>query len=214
MVDLMNKKDKPIYTIEDGKYLIVLARKAILHYLSFGKHLPIPEDTPENLQKKSGIFVTLNIPDETGRKNLRGCIGYPLPILPLNQATIQAAVSSAVNDPRFSVVDIEEMKEIVIEVTILTPPEKIDVEKPEEYLKKIKIGRDGLIVKKKGWSGLLLPQVPVEWEWDVEEFLEHTCNKAGLPASCWKDKDTIIESFAGIIYKEETPNGEIVEKEI
>ncbi|NHJ39354.1 MAG: TIGR00296 family protein [Asgard group archaeon] len=202
-----------MYTIEDGKYLIDLARKSIIHYLTFKKHLPIPEDSPKKFQKKSGVFVTLNIPDETGRKNLRGCIGYILPLFPLNQATIQTAVSSAINDPRFPAVILDEMKEIVIEITILTPPEKIVVNKPEEYLEKIKIGRDGLIVKKGGWSGLLLPQVPIEWEWDVEEFLEHTCNKAGLPGNCWKDKDTEIESFQGIIFKEITPNGEVVEKD-
>ncbi|NHJ47652.1 MAG: TIGR00296 family protein [Asgard group archaeon] len=209
----MAETNKPVYTLNDGKYLISIARKSILNYLTFKKELPMPDDAPHKLMEKSGVFVTLNKPDDSGKKNLRGCIGYILPVYPLVQATIQTAVSSAISDYRFPQVTIDEMKDIVIEVTILTPPEKIIVTKSEEYLSKIKIGRDGLIVKQGGNSGLLLPQVPVEWNWDVKEFLQHTCNKAGLPLNCWEDLNTEIQSFSGIIYAEETPNGEVKEKE-
>ena len=202
------------YTLEDGKYLVTLARKAILHHLSFGKSLSPPKDAPSKLTEKSGVFVTLNSIDENKHKSLRGCIGFPLPVYPLVDATIQAANSAAFRDFRFPTVGINEMPNIVVEVTILTKPVVLEVKSSEEYLKLIKIGRDGLIVKRHGASGLLLPQVPVDWGWDVKEFLEHTCNKAGLNKDCWKDQSTVIERFSGIIFQEEEPNGAIVQEEI
>ena len=210
----MEQNEEPSYTLEDGKFLITLARKSILNYLTFNKLLSQPEDIPAKFLEESGVFVTLNKQDNKGEKKLRGCIGFPTPIYSLVQATIEAAKSAAVSDPRFPIVEIEEMKEIVVEVTILTPPKLMEVKDPKEYLKKIKIGRDGLIVKSGGRSGLLLPQVPVEWNWTVEEFLEHTCGKAWLPEDCWKDLSTEIYSFSGIIYQEVEPNGEVVPKEI
>ncbi|NHJ32793.1 MAG: TIGR00296 family protein [Asgard group archaeon] len=203
-----------MYTLEDGKYLVTLARKSILHYLTFNKLLQQPEDIPAKFLEESGVFVTLNKPDEKGNKKLRGCIGFPTPVHTLVQATIEAAKSSAVSDPRFPPVEIDEMKEILIEVTILTPPKLMEVKDPKDYLKRIKIGRDGLIVRRGGSSGLLLPQVPVEWNWTVEEFLEHTCGKAWLPGDCWKDLNTELYSFSGIIYKELEPKGEVVLKDI
>jgi hypothetical protein len=98
----------------------------------------------------------------------------------------------------------------VFEVTVLTPPVEIDVSDPMEYLEKIKVGRDGLIIRHSFSSGLLLPQVPVEYSWSTEEFLQHTCEKAGLEKDAWKNKKVKIEKFEGIIFKEETPNGAIV----
>ncbi len=106
------------------------------------------------------------------------------------------------------------MKNIVVEVTVLTPPQELKVNDPKEYLQKIKIGRDGLIVRNGIRSGLLLPQVPIDWGWNVKEFLEHTCNKADLPKDCWKDSKTTIKSFSGIIFQEEEPNGKVVQEEI
>lgn len=210
----MEENEEPSYTLEDGKFLVTLARKSILHYLTFNKLLQQPEDTPTKFLEESGVFVTLNKPDKQGHKKLRGCIGFPTPVYSLVQATIDAAKSSAVSDPRFPTVEIDEMKEILIEVTILTPPKLMQVKDPKEYLKKIKIGRDGLIVKSGEKSGLLLPQVPVEWNWTVEEFLEHTCGKAWLNGDCWKNLSTEIYSFSGIIYQELEPSGEVVLKEV
>ena len=202
------------YSVEEGSFLISLARKSIINYLTFGKDLEEPKDCPKGLTENSGVFVTLKKMTPDGGKNLRGCIGFPLPHYPLVQATILAAKSAAVNDHRFPTVTISEMNEIAIEVTILTPPFVLEVNDPKEYLKQIKIGVDGLIVKRAGRSGLLLPQVPVDWGWNVEEFLEHTCGKAGLPSNCWKDKKTIIERFSGIVFEEEEPNGEVKQKDI
>lgn len=202
------------YSLDEGTFLIKLARKAILNYLTFGENLSQPTDSPPSLLEESGVFVTLQKITPDGGRNLRGCIGFPMPNYPLVQATILAAKSAAVGDPRFPPVTVQEMNDIAIEVSILTQPIELEVNDPKEYLQKIKIGRDGLIARKGGRSGLLLPQVPVDWKWETEEFLEHTCNKAGLPADCWKDKNTIILRFSGIIYEEEEPNGEIKRKGI
>jgi hypothetical protein len=202
------------YSLEDGKYLVRLARKSILHYLTFNEILPEPKDAPTKFFEESGVFVTLNRLTKNGEKQLRGCIGFPLPIYPLIKGTIEAAKSAAVNDHRFPTVTIDQMKDIVVEVTILTPPQEIKVTDPKEYLEKIKIGRDGLIIRKGSWSGLLLPQVPIEWKWNAEQFLDHTCNKAGLPGDCWKDPKTKVLRFSGIIFQEVNPNGEIEPKKI
>jgi len=202
------------YSLDEGTFLIKLARKSILNYLTFGEILNQPADSPPSLLEESGVFVTLQKITPDGGRNLRGCIGFPMPNYPLVQATILAAKSAAVGDPRFPPITVQEMNDIAIEVSILTQPIELEVNDPKEYLQKIKIGRDGLIARRGGRSGILLPQVPVDWNWETEEFLEHTCNKAGLPADCWKDKNTIILRFSGIIYEEEEPNGEIKRKEI
>ncbi|MFW9825968.1 MAG: TIGR00296 family protein, partial [Candidatus Thorarchaeota archaeon] len=111
-------------------------------------------------------------------------------------------------------VSLEEMDNIVIELSILTPPELIQVNKPSEYLDRIVIGRDGLIAERGMRRGLLLPQVPVDHDrnWDVETFLSHTCQKAWLKGDSWKDLTTKIYSFQAILFEEETPRGEVVRK--
>lgn len=185
-----------------------LARQAIETYLDKGRKIAAPSDTPTKLREKGGVFVTLNKVKD-GREELRGCIGYPLPNFPLVDATIDAAVSAAVNDPRFQRVKTQEMKEIIIEVSVLTPPALIEVNDPKDYVEKIKIGEDGLIVER-GWcKGLLLPQVPVEWHWDCEEFLANCCMKSGLPPDSWLVKGTKIYKFSCIIAKETSPIGAI-----
>ncbi|NDB52140.1 MAG: TIGR00296 family protein, partial [Nitrosopumilaceae archaeon] len=103
---------------------------------------------------------------------------------------------------------------ITFEVTILTPPEEITVDDNSKLPEKIKVGRDGLIIKQGRSSGLLLPQVPVEYGWNEQEFLSHTCQKAGLPSECWMQKQTRVYSFEGIIFKEEKPNGQVIREEL
>ncbi|HIF53230.1 MAG TPA: TIGR00296 family protein, partial [Candidatus Nitrosopelagicus sp.] len=153
----------------------------------------------------SGVFVTLN---KTG--GLRGCIGFPLPVKKLSRAIVDGAIAAATEDPRFSPVTIKELGDIVFEVTVLTQPIEIDVSDPAEYLSKIKVGRDGLIISHSFYSGLLLPQVPGEYGWNEEEFLQHTCLKAGLVKDFWKSGEAKIEKFEGIVFKEEIPNGKVV----
>jgi len=143
---------------------------------------------------------------------LRGCVGFPLPDKKLYNVLVDAVIASATEDPRFPSVNSQELEEITFEVTVLSPPEVIHVSDTTEYPSQIKVGRDGLIVKRGFNSGLLLPQVPIEYRWTEEEFLSHTCEKAGLPKDCWKDKETQVQKFEGIVFKEETPKGKVVRK--
>ena len=192
----------------DGVVLVKTARNAVTEFLSNGNRMKLESDIGEKFSFNSGVFVTLNNPD-----GLRGCIGFPMPEKKLSHAIIEGAIAAATEDPRFPSVKTNELNDIVFEVTVLTPPVEIDVSDPMEYLEKIKVGRDGLIIRHSFSSGLLLPQVPVEYGWDVEEFLQHTCEKAGLSRDTWKNESVIIEKFEGIIFKEETPNGTIVREE-
>ena len=163
---------------------------------------------PDGFSEKKGVFVTIS---EHPSGNLRGCIGYPEPIFPLRDA-LRLSAAAACHDPRFEDLTFEETKTCTFEVTILTPPQKITCISPEEILSKIEIGRDGLILTYKGRRGLLLPQVPLEFGWDAEEFLKHLSMKAGLSTGIWRDPQAVIESFNGEIFTETSPGGEVVRK--
>ena len=206
--------EKEIFTLEEGKALIKFTRENIEYYLKNSKRIIIPADLREKFSDKYGAFVTLNVYNIKGNP-LRGCIGYIEPKFPLYDVVHRVSVSSATEDPRFPSVTLEEMDELIIELSILTPPKLIEVTDPNEYLEKIVIGRDGLIVEKGMRRGLLLPQVPVDHDrnWDVETFLEHTCKKAWLSSEAWRDIKSIkIYSFQAILFEEEVPRGEVVRK--
>ena len=183
----------------DGVFLVKTARMAVTEFLSNGKRMKLESEGEKKFSFNAGVFVTLNNAD-----GLRGCIGFPMPDKKLSHGIIDAAIAAATEDPRFSPVKTNELNGIVFEVTVLTPPVEITVTDPMEYLEKIKVGRDGLIISNSFSSGLLLPQVPVEYGWNVEEFLQHTCEKAGLEKDTWKNEKVKIEKFEGIVYKEET----------
>ena len=208
--------EKEIFTLEEGKVLIKFARENIVHFLQNSKRIIVPDDLRKKFTDKYGAFVTLNVQNVDGN-HLRGCIGYIEPKFSLFDAIHRVSVSSAIEDSRFPPVTLEEMDNIVIELSILTPPKLIEVSDPKDYLEKIVIGRDGLIVEKGMRRGLLLPQVPVDHDrnWDVETFLEHTCNKAWLTSEAWRDlKSTKIYSFQAILFEEEFPRGNVVRKHL
>jgi uncharacterized protein (TIGR00296 family) len=195
-------------TQEEGKFLITLARNTVKQYLENGKTSKPPKETPKKLFEHCGVFVTINRLRDGG-KELRGCIGYPYPTSPLVEAVIDSAINAATQDPRFDPLSANELDRVVFEVSVLTPPEPVKVKNPQEYLSKIKVGKDGLIVERGYYKGLLLPQVPVEWSWCEEEFLCQCCMKAGLPPDSWLTKDAKVYKFRAIIFEEETPNGEV-----
>lgn len=194
----------PDYNITDelGTALVRAARNITAEFIKTGKRMELDENTKKALSLDYGIFVTVNISGE-----LRGCIGFPLP-RSLDAALPEAAIAAATQDPRFSPVTAGELDRITFEVTVLTPPSELRVG-PVNLPSAIKVGRHGLIVRQGSRSGLLLPQVPVEYGWSEEEFLSRTCQKAGLPDDCWKEKDTQVFSFEGIVFREEAPNGKI-----
>lgn len=197
--------------LEEGKFLVTLARKAVKEYLRTKRKISVPKDVSEKLLKPCGVFVTINT-IKNGEKELRGCIGYPYPTTSLVKAVVESAINSASQDPRFYPLLLNELDNVVFEVSILTPPELIEVKKPGEYPSKIKVGKDGLIVEKGMFKGLLLPQVPVECGWNEEEFLCQCCIKAYLPPDNWLIEGTRIYKFQAIIFEEEKPGGEIRRK--
>lgn len=200
-------------TQNEGEYLVKLARNAVEKYLKTRKILAVPENVSPKLVEKCGVFVTLNNVKH-GKKELRGCIGFPYPSEPLAKAVIEVAIDSATHDPRFPSVTRKELDSVVFEVSVLTPPELITINKPTDYPTRIKIGQDGLIIERGIWKGLLLPQVPVEWNWNEEEFLCQCCIKAGLPPDNWLLKDTKVYRFQAIIFEELEPKGKIALKEL
>jgi uncharacterized protein (TIGR00296 family) len=195
-------------TQDEGEFLLTLARDTVRLYLSNGKIVQPPKDTPQKLFQKCGVFVTINSM-RNGEKELRGCIGYPYPTSPLVEAAIDSAINAATQDPRFESMSIDELNMVVFEVSVLTPPELVKTNDPKEYVKHIKVGEDGLIIERGYRRGLLLPQVPIDWGWQEEEFLCQCCMKAGLPPDSWLTKDAKIYKFRAIIFEEETPHGKI-----
>jgi uncharacterized protein (TIGR00296 family) len=193
---------------KEGQFLVGLARKAVEEYLKTRKCINVPENVSEKLKQPCGVFVTINSV-KNGEKKLRGCIGYPYPTTPLVQAVIGSAISAATNDPRFPPLTLKELEHVVFEVSVLTPPEIIRVKNPKEYCTEIKIGQDGLIVERGVYKGLLLPQVPVEWQWNAEEFLCQCCNKAGLLSDYWLREGTKIYKFQCVIAQEISPRGPV-----
>ncbi len=200
-------------TPNEGTFLVKLARRAVENYLKNGKVLSIPAKVSPKLKERCGVFVTINkvSHEET---ELRGCIGFPYPTSMLVQAVIESAINSATQDPRFPPLKLDELSNVIFEVSVLTPPQQIEAQNSKEYLLKIKVGQDGIIVERNFYKGLLLPQVPVEWKWDEETFLCQCCIKAGLPPDSWLLDGTKVYTFQAIIFEEKSPNGEIVLKEI
>ncbi|RLE42505.1 TIGR00296 family protein [Candidatus Woesearchaeota archaeon] len=196
------------YSVEEAKELIALARKAIEDfYVDKDTEAEISDEIKEKYKEKRGVFVSIYVDGE-----LQGCIGFAYAVFPLWKAVIKAAVGAAFEDPRFPPLLKENYKKSRIELTILTEPEPIEIEEPEDYLKKIKIGKHGLMVKDAFGSGLLLPQVAVDEGWSVEEFLNYTCMKAGLDADCWRNKRRNVYWFEAQVFSEE--DGKVVEKRL
>jgi len=176
-------------TPEEESASLKLARQALAHYFKTGGILRSPV-AAGTLKERRGAFVTLTVDGE-----LRGCIGYPLPEKPLDETIIEMAVAAATQDTRIEPLAANELKKLKIEISVLGLPEP--VQEPAE----VRVGSHGIIVSKGFHRGLLLPQVPVEYGWDREAFLDHGCLKAGLPPDAWK-KGAKIEVFTAQVFSE------------
>jgi AmmeMemoRadiSam system protein A len=163
--------------------------RATIRARARGEALPgIPAET-DALCRKTGAFVSLH-----RRGMLRGCIGYVEAVAPLAQAVQEMALSAAFQDPRFEPLAVEELDGLEIEISVLTPFEKItDTERVE-------VGTHGLMIRKGHASGLLLPQVPVQFGWNRQTFLSQTCQKAGLSPDAWQDSGTELFIFSADIF--------------
>lgn len=198
-------------SLKEGKFLVELARRAIKDVFLNKRTVIDERKISSNLKEKRGVFVTL-YKIENEQKKLRGCIGYPYPVLPLYEATINAAIQSAFNDPRFYPLRKEEMDKIIIEISILTKPKLVKAKSLEELLEKMVLGKHGIIVEKGPYSGLLLPQVPKEYNLTKKEFFYEACLKAGFVYD--GDFSGIkVYFFEAEIFSEKEPNGEVVKLE-
>jgi uncharacterized protein (TIGR00296 family) len=195
---------------EEGTRAVHLAREAVEHGLTSAG--PIRDiaaqfrtvELPPWFEESRGVFVTLTGP-HPGR--LRGCVGFPLPHFPLRSAIPRAAWAAASEDPRFPPVTRAEFPRLIVELSVLTLPERLPG--GADRAARVVIGRDGLIVESDGASGLLLPQVAVEWGWGPERFLSETCRKAGLPPSTWRSEGTTVRRFQAELFRERTPAGPV-----
>jgi uncharacterized protein, PH0010 family len=171
-------------TDKEKDTLLDIAKKAIVAKIS-NEAMPELKVDSENLKSKRGAFVTLK---KNG--NLRGCIGYIKPVKPLGETVQEMAVAAAFHDPRFPSLMPDEVRDLTFEVSVLSPLKRI------KDINEIEVGKHGLYIVRGYNSGLLLPQVAVEYEWDRETFLQETCYKAGLPTRAWMDKETEIYIFS------------------
>ncbi len=175
--------------LQERGFLLSLARESIRCRLA-GEPAPSPESVGGVLIEIRGAFVTLKI---DGR--LRGCIGHVVGVEPLWQAVQSNAVAAAFDDPRFEPLRDDELDNVHIEISALSPLHRVDTED-------VMVGRDGILIERGPHRGLLLPQVAVEYGWDRETFLDHTCRKAGLEPGCWRHADTIIWAFSAEVFGE------------
>jgi uncharacterized protein len=174
----------------DKVALLNFARRSIEARLEKMKE-PVLNTLNEELLSRKGAFVSLH-----SSKELRGCIGQIYPDQELYRIVQHCALSAAFEDGRFFPVTLEELKDLEIEISVLSPLRRI------QSIEEIKIGLHGLYMVQGAHGGLLLPQVATEYRWDRIEFLEHTCLKSGLPRSAWQNPQTIINVFEAVIFSE------------
>jgi uncharacterized protein len=196
-----------VRTDPDGIAAVRLARRAVATAVGSPVSGAPSDGRTGTFDEPRGVFVTLRRHPGGG---LRGCIGYPLPRYPLGPAIELAATAAARDDPRFAPVRSAELSSLTVEVSVLTVPERLRFTTPDEAVRALRIGRDGLIVEGHGASGLLLPQVAPEQGWDARRLLDGICEKAGLPSGAWRSPDVTIYRFEAEVFAESSPAGDVV----
>ncbi|MBZ0135978.1 MAG: AmmeMemoRadiSam system protein A [Planctomycetes bacterium] len=175
----------------EGREALNLARRSLEHFVRTGKRLKLEAKPTGGLQLPCGAFVSLHTLDGA----LRGCIGHMIGDGPLYELLIELGVSAGTRDPRFAPVTAAELDDLVYEISVLSPMRAATADA-------VIPGVHGLYIRRGQISGVLLPQVAVEWKWDREAFLEQTCHKAGLPGDAWRDPDTQIMTFTAQVFRE------------
>ncbi len=174
---------------DDRRFLLQLARATITANLC---DRPLPSPTPDSgvLLETRGAFVTLKIDGV-----LRGCIGHVIGVAPLWQAVRDNALAAAFDDPRFPPLTSDELQQVGIEISVLTPLHRSSAQD-------VVVGHHGILIESGAARGLLLPQVATEYGWDRETFLDRTCRKAGLEPGCWRQSETTISTFSAEVFGE------------
>ncbi len=192
----------PRFCPADGLAAVRLARAAAARALG-GPAEPEGAALAPGFRERGGAFVSWYGPPGD---RLRGCVGFPEPVLELAEAVREAAVAAAVEDPRFPPVTLDELARLVAEVSLLSPLEPVAAaERPDGVV----VGRDGVVVERGRARGLLLPQVAVEQGWDAAELLDGACEKAGLAAGTWREAATRVFRFRAEVFREARPNGPV-----
>jgi AmmeMemoRadiSam system protein A len=179
-------------TDDHRKTLLGIARRSIAAVLEGHAIDWKADDFDETLRSPAGAFVTLRTHDG----DLRGCIGSIQAVQPLYKAVGSSAISAAFRDPRFEPLRPGELERLKLEISVMGPIEIVS------NVEDIVVGRDGLIISRGTYAGLLLPQVATEYEWDRETFLDQTCHKAGLPRGAWRGEGCRIEKFSAVVFGE------------
>jgi AmmeMemoRadiSam system protein A len=173
------------YTQAERKLLLAMAHESILSSLE--NRTETAWEKSAHLSQPRGAFTTLY-----HQGKLRGCVGYPLPVSPLERTVRETARAAAFDDPRFAPVTLDQARELQVSLSVLSPLKPIP---PED----VEVGRHGLLISQGFRRGLLLPQVPTEHGWDRDTFLEQTCRKAGLPTDAWR-KGATVEAFTAEVF--------------
>ena len=197
-----------LYGIKQGQELVKAARNSIELFLMnphFEKRLV--QDSIAHFSERHGVFVTL---EHYPTKELRGCIGFPSAVAPLNESIIDAAIAAAFEDPRFVPVSKKELEDLTVEISILSKLEPVNGD-ISFRLSAIKVGRDGLVVEYGTHSGLLLPIVAVDQHWNAKEFLEQACEKAGIRTNYWQQPNVNVYRFQTQVFREDAPLGKVSE---
>ncbi len=176
----------------DKKLLLKIARDSIEAHLT-DKPMPALESVPRSLCESRGAFVSLH-----RKGQLRGCIGFLEAIKPLGQTVREMATAAAFHDPRFRPMRKEELADLEVEISVLSPMRLI------KSVDEIQVGTHGLYIVQGMCRGLLLPQVATEYKWDRDTFLAQTCCKAGLPPNAWRDADTKIYLFTAEVFGDDS----------
>ncbi len=198
---------------ELGEYLVRLARRSVEYYMEHGRRMPTPSDAPEKARRPGAAFVTIETYYGPRSRELRGCIGFVAPIKPLVDAVIDVALEAAFEDPRFPPLRREELDTVTFEVSVLSQLEEAPKD-PSGRLSFVVVGRDGLVVERGPYKGLLLPQVPIEHGWDEETFLSETCIKAGMWPDCWLDPETRVYRYRAAAWREVEPRGPVERRDM
>ncbi|MBN2226238.1 MAG: AmmeMemoRadiSam system protein B [candidate division Zixibacteria bacterium] len=188
----IEKPDRPpLYELNEKEKneLLTIARTSISTYLETGH--PAEFRAEGKLAEPGAAFVTL-----TKQEQLRGCIGHVAAVAPLYQTVATCAVQAAVADRRFPPVSAAELSQLHLEISVLTPMQKVD------DINTIEVGRDGLMIERGNNRGLLLPQVATDYGWNRTQFLEQTCRKAGLPTDAYRSPDAVIYRFQALVFGE------------
>jgi uncharacterized protein (TIGR00296 family) len=197
-----------IYDLEQGRQLVRAARSSIeLFLMSPNFDRRIVKGTLHQFEESYGVFVTL---EHYPTRELRGCMGFPYASLPLQESIIDAAMDAAFEDPRFVSVSKKELDDLLVEVSILSKPVLVEGSESKR-LRAIKVPGDGLMVAYGHYRGLLLPIVAVDHKFTKRQFLEETCRKAGLHPNYWSQPNVKLYRFETQVFREEEPNGKVIE---